>query len=159
MQTPTHQDLVARAETWLRNSAAYAGIRIDAACRARCAVVLTEFVACTTEVPDAIGWANAGRISFLVECKVSRADFLRDRKKWFRARPHVGMGVFRYYLTPKGMVSLDELPGGWGLLELSGRSVKVTRLAVQQSQRNQAAEMAMLWSQVRRFQAASKDKV
>jgi len=91
----------------------------------RCKVVLPEFYTHNEELPDVIGFSNGGIrgvvwhkgvFSRLIECKVSRSDFLADRKKSFRAFPAKGMGDFRYYCCPKGLISKDEVPEGWGLL-------------------------------------------
>jgi hypothetical protein len=98
----THAQLVERAVRWLR---AY-----------RCGVVLSEQACASGEMPDAIGWKQACH-SVLVECKVTRADFLADRAKPFRQKPDKGVGSERFYLTPPGLVKLEELPPGWGLLE------------------------------------------
>ncbi len=111
-QTLTHADLVKIAGRWLRNTAG-------------CTVVLEELCAATGngENPDAIGWYT-GR-TMLVECKVSRSDFLADRKKRFRANPERGLGLYRYFMAPKGLIRVDELPARWGLLEVSGSRVMV----------------------------------
>jgi hypothetical protein len=55
---------------------------------------------------------------------VSRADFLADRDKPFRQRPEIGVGCERYYLTPRGLLRTEELPRGWGLLEVNGREIE-----------------------------------
>jgi len=73
-------------------------------------------------MPDAIGWKKACH-SVLIECKVSRADFLADRDKPFRQKPENGVGCERYYLAPRGLIRTEELPAGWGLLEIYGRDV------------------------------------
>lgn len=111
-QGHTHADLVKIAGRWLRNTAG-------------CSVVLEELCAATGngENPDAIGWYT-GR-TMLVECKVSRSDFLADRKKRFRANPERGLGLYRYFMAPKGLISVDELPARWGLLEVNGGRVSV----------------------------------
>lgn len=80
----------------------------------RCNVVLPEFFTHNAELPDVIGFKN--KISTVIECKVSRSDFLADRKKAFRASPEKGMGDYRYFCCPKGMIAEQELPPGWGLL-------------------------------------------
>jgi hypothetical protein len=71
------------------------------------------------ESPDAIGFRVSTRRygggSIVVECKVSRADFLHDSKKPHRAEGS-GMGRFRYYLCPEGMIEQTEVPSGWGLV-------------------------------------------
>ena len=98
----THAQMVERAVRWLR---AYG-----------CGVVLSEQACASGEMPDAIGWKRACH-SVMVECKISRADFLTDREKPFRQKPNRGVGNERFYLTPPAMINLDQLPAGWGLLE------------------------------------------
>jgi hypothetical protein len=97
----THKDCVEAAAAYLSK---------------RCDVVLPEFFSWNAELPDVIGFKR--NHSDLVECKVSRADFLKDKKKHFRMFPEQGMGDYRYYCCPRGMISKDELPDGWGLLYL-----------------------------------------
>jgi len=104
----THAQLVAKAVHWLRSY--------------RCGVILSEQACASGEMPDAIGWKRACH-SVLVECKISRPDFLADLDKPFRQKQHLGMGCERYYLTPAGLLSLEELPAGWGLLEYRGRQI------------------------------------
>jgi len=82
----------------------------------KCAVVVTDLVTYAGETPDAIGWTSVN--SILVECKASRSDFKADARKPFRVRGE-GMGELRYYMTPEGMVQPEELPEGWGLLEVA----------------------------------------
>jgi hypothetical protein len=91
--------------------------------RYRCGVVLSEQACVSGEMPDAIGWKKACH-SVLVESKVSRADFLADRGKPFRQKPELGVGCERYYLAPRGLIRVDELPSGWGLLEVRGREIE-----------------------------------
>ena len=69
-------------------------------------------------VLDVVGVTpNAGFIK-IVECKSSRADFLRGREK---------LEIYKefchqlYVAAPRGMVAKDELPAGVGLLEVSDR--------------------------------------
>jgi hypothetical protein len=98
----THAQLVEKAVHWLRSY--------------RCGVVLSEQACVSGEMPDAIGWKQACH-SVLVECKVTRGDFLADREKPCRKKPEKGVGSERFYLTPPALVKVEELPGGWGLLE------------------------------------------
>jgi hypothetical protein len=74
------------------------------------------------EIPDAIGWR--GGISALIEVKVSRADFLADKSKPFRVNPAAGMGDWRFYLCPPGVIAVSDLPPGWGLLHSDGKKVR-----------------------------------
>jgi hypothetical protein len=110
----THPQLVQKAVAWLRGY--------------RCGVVLSEQACLSGEMPDAIGWKRACH-SVLVECKISRTDFLADREKPWRRKPETGVGCERFYLTPKGLIRVDELPGGWGLLECRNRKVEMVRAA------------------------------
>lgn len=54
--------------------------------------------------------------SYLIETKVSRSDFLADAKKPFRKDPSQGIGDYRYYACPEGLIKPDELPEKWGLI-------------------------------------------
>jgi len=110
----THAQLVEKAVRWLR---VY-----------RCGVVLSEQACASGEMPDAIGWKRACH-SVLVECKVTRADFLVDRAKPFRQKPEKGVGSERFYLTPPNLVQTTELPAGWGLLECRRGRVEMIQLS------------------------------
>ena len=77
-------------------------------------VVLPEFFTHNAELPDVAGFGM--RSSTVIECKVTRADFLKDAKKSFRLNPNSGMGDYRYYCCPKDLIKPEELPYGWGLL-------------------------------------------
>ncbi len=90
-----HAQLVARAADWLR-------------LRYGCGIVLSEQYCATGEVPDVIGW-KASCQSVLVECKVSRADFLADADKAFRLKPEEGLGSRRLYMAPAGMIAAGRV--------------------------------------------------
>lgn len=141
----THSELVDVAERWLwgRN----------------CGIVLRELTSWQTpETPDAIGWRSD--TSILIECKATRADYQADRRKSFRADPELGMGDWRFYLTPPGLVAVDELPDGWGLLETRGKLVRCVHGGPVGNYwawgnapflGNQRAERGMLYSALRRL--------
>lgn len=107
----THPALVELAVKWLRT-------------HYRCGIILSEQACCSGEIPDVIGWKGRCR-SVVVECKVSRADFLADRNKPWRQDPATALGCERFYLAPAGLITSTELPDGWGLLEVRGRKVEV----------------------------------
>jgi hypothetical protein len=115
----THNDLCLVAVRWLQRNNGAGG--------PGCHVAVSE---CRSgwsgEIPDAIGFRAAGFEdgSTVVECKTSRADFLADRKKAHRIAG--GLGNWRYFMAPTGLLSADDLPHGWGLLEVNQRGhVKV----------------------------------
>src|SRR5258708_5639592 len=137
----THDQLVEKAIAWLRSY--------------RCSVVLSEQACATGEMPDAIGWKRTQH-SVLVECKVSRADFLADRAKPFRIKPKIGLGCERFYLTsPPDLVGIEELPVGWGLLECQRGRVKIRKRSSQKSLRSTQGmkyEMNLLLASLRRLE-------
>jgi hypothetical protein len=134
-----HAFLVGRAVEWLR--------------RYRCGVVLSEQACVSGEMPDAIGWKRACH-SVLVECKISRADFLADRNKPFRQKPELGVGSERFYLVPKGLVKAEELPPAWGLLEYRNRSVELMRASKKNLRSDEGfrCEMNLLLASLRRVE-------
>ncbi|HEX8818218.1 MAG TPA: hypothetical protein VF753_22200 [Terriglobales bacterium] len=135
----THQKLVELAVGWLRSY--------------RCGVVLSEQACISGEVPDAIGWKRACH-SVLVECKISRADFLADRVKPFRLEPEIGVGCERFYLAPAGLIRADELPNDWGLLEASNRRVELRRRSAKNLRTSEGFgyEMNLLLASLRRVE-------
>ena len=73
------------------------------------------------EQPDVLGISACGE-SILLEVKTSRSDFFADKKKPWRINPEIGMGDFRVYLTPKGLLKPEEIPYGWMLWEVHGKT-------------------------------------
>lgn len=133
----THDDLIERARLWLIKQG--------------CKVVVTNCVSHSSETPDAIGFGNAG-FSVLVECKTSRSDFKRDAKKLFRNEMNrwcMGMGFQRYYMTPTGLLSPNEIPNKWGLLEISEKQIRIVKPSGR-FKRSGAAEVTLLMSVIRR---------
>lgn len=135
----THAHLVGKAVAWLRSYG--------------CGVVLSEQSCSSGEMPDAIGWKRACH-SVLIECKVSRADFLADFDKPFRKKPAFGLGCERFYLTPPDLVRRDELPPGWGLLELRNRHIAIIHAAARDLRKATGFrhEMNLLLASLRRVE-------
>lgn len=74
------------------------------------------------EIVDAIGFRQS--CSIVVESKVSRSDFNADLKKPERQGIAKGLGTYRFYICPVGMIKPEEvLPRGWGLLYSDGKRV------------------------------------
>jgi len=92
----------------------------------KCSVVVTDYRKVTLhENPDVFG-INASAKTYMIECKVSKADFRNDHKKRHRKNINKGLGNYRYMMCPKDLISKrDMLPHykGWGLLYFDGRSV------------------------------------
>lgn len=113
--------------------------------------MLYESATAAPENPDVIGWApEAG--SVLIECKMTRSDFLRDASKPVRINPREGMGQRRYYLCPADVIQVKDLPPKWGLLWVAKGQVTVKREARGHPERNLVAEVRFLSSMMRRAQ-------
>lgn len=109
----THAELVERAVRWLRGTAG-------------CPIAFGEVVTLCPETPDAIGFRDSGASTYLIECKVSRADFLADRNKAHR-RADRALGLYRYYMVPPGLITADETPERWGLLYAHPAKVELVK--------------------------------
>jgi len=56
------------------------------------------------------------------------------------------MGYYRFYLTPAGLVERAEVPKGWGLLEVKGRTVCMAKKATPFTDWNVREELSLLLS-------------
>jgi len=146
--TLTHGELVRIANRWLISYR-------------KCGAVITELVTLGIETPDAIGFRDG--TSILIECKISRADFLADAKKIFSRYPMMGMGTYRFYLCPAGIINVQDLPEKWGLIWVTDKGKtrvqtgpKGNVWSIQQNYRfdekNHEAEQILLVSALRRLQ-------
>lgn len=146
MKEITHDDLIESATRWLRKN--------------HC-VVITEMLGGwgNTEKPDAIGWLGSGGDTTLIECKVSRSDFLRDKKK--PSRRSIGMGTFRYYLVPEGVAYAFDMPPNWGLMVYRNKRnhPKTVKEARQQQLKDWPGESGILCSALRRIGGLRKEGV
>ena len=142
----SHDALTILAEKWLKKK--NFGVTFDDKFKA-----LAE----TGEQPDSLGFRNG--VSALVECKCSRSDFLADSKKKFRMEPDLGMGDWRFYLCPEGLIGKNEIPHWWGLLwavkgkviEVSGVPTNVSWVSEKPFCGNKKAEMSMMYSALRKL--------
>ena len=75
------------------------------------------------EIPDAIGFRNepTRTDTIVVEVKISRNDFLADKKKPHRSGKTKGMGNWRYYMCPTDLIKPEDLPPKFGLLYVNTR--------------------------------------
>jgi hypothetical protein len=110
----------------------------------------------TGEIPDAIGfslshWESGATV---IEVKVSRSDFLADRKKPHRQAG--GMGRWRYYMAPVGLIALGELPAGWGLIEVTPGGICRVQAGAMASVRKLGYDV--LQAQVERWRHADVDQ-
>jgi hypothetical protein len=141
----THDDLIIIGKRWLQKQRNIEGRHFSGTKH-----IATEVTSVEKEQADVIGWHDEAQFSTLIECKISRADFFADRKKSFRIHPETGMGQFRYFLVPKDLVKIDELPEGWGLLEVDGKNLYATKRSKYFDYFNIEAERSLLVSMWRR---------
>lgn len=99
----THSDLCKIGAKWLRSK-----------CSEKFPVVAIELRSYCAEIPDVFG--INGCHTAVIEVKMSRGDFFKDREKLWRKCPSLGVGDFRFYLCPEGLIKPDEVPEKWGLL-------------------------------------------
>lgn len=84
-------------------------------------------------------------------CRYRRTpyDALKDAKKSFRQQPEEGVGAFRYYCSPEGLITEVDLPDKWGLLWEKDGVITVVKDAERQQQ-NAQGEITILASIMRR---------
>lgn len=112
----THKNLCDIAVRWLKKTNSNGG-----PC---CHIAVSEIAGgWSGEIPDAIGFRAAGYDdgAIVVEVKVSRSDFLADRNKPHRNGETIGMGKWRFYLCPEGLIKPEEVPEKWGLVYVTKR--------------------------------------
>ncbi|KKN85120.1 hypothetical protein LCGC14_0282890 [marine sediment metagenome] len=136
-----HQRLTNQGASWLRRNGF--------------GVVATELTCFgNRERPDVLGFRSS--CSAMIEVKVSRSDFLADHKK--PERSSGGIGVYRFYLCPEGLISPNELPAKWGLLYSKGRTVNAVvkpRGNIWPASTSQPPEVEELFKEWRDFQHES----
>lgn len=145
----THKELVEIAYKWVLKNAS-------------CGIAFKEIytVNNTGEIPDVIGFGSWEH-SVLIECKVSRSDFLKDRNKKFRCNPELGMGKNRLYCCPEGLIKKEELPPSWGLIYVDDKGKakcvykpktgKYSRFCADFDEWNLSAEHSFMYSILRRL--------
>lgn len=107
MASQQHRELTEMAARWFK--------------RKGFPIVATELTAVgCREQPDAVAFRT--NCSAIIEAKCSRADFFADRKK--PERMAGGLGVYRFYLCPEGLIKPEDLPPRWGLLWAAAGSVQ-----------------------------------
>lgn len=100
------------------------------------------------ECPDAFAWG--GSSTQLIEVKVSRSDFLSDKRKLWRYHSRSGLGSYRSYLCPEGLIELKDLPRYWGLLYID-KNGKITEIQKPKPQAcNHIEEINLITSILRR---------
>ena len=74
-------------------------------------------------------WPSKGFAIHGFEVKISRADFINEMKDITKAEAVGQFCDFWWLAVPGGMVHIDEVPEGWGLMELQKNGLKVKKQA------------------------------
>lgn len=80
-------------------------------------------------------WGSRGLALHGFEIKVSRSDWKRELANPAKAESIAGLCDFWTIVAPKNMIPLDELPPGWGLLEVDSELKMVQRVAGPKNER------------------------
>ena len=152
-QSRIHEELSHRALTWITNMATGRGFRGD-----------VEIPINKGYIADAAGqlsfqWRFYKRygiafgelLSCIFESKVSRPDFFRTFDG--KSNRHSPIASLHWVVTPKELVSIEEVPDFWGLLEDSGnglREIKKPIFQIASLAQHDALASAILWYGPRR---------
>ena len=100
--------------------------------------------------PDIYGFGNCKTQQ--IEVKVSRSDFLADKKKYHMQFPDKNVGQYRSYLCPYNMIKESDLPEKWGLLwvDENKRITVIKHPEIQES--HFESEMTIISSILRRIE-------
>jgi len=114
----------------------------------KCGVIFKEISSASAERPDVIGFYSGG--SSLIEAKVSRTDFLKDKKKRFRMHPELGMGKYRFYACPTNLIKESELPKDWGLIYVTEKGRCTVKVKPKAQKLSIDSEHLFMYSVLRR---------
>lgn len=135
----THRDLCVNAAKYLKTK----GIVPFYKC---------QYVVCELErmgeSPDAFGFSSA--TTQLIEVKVSRSDFLADKNKDWRKKPFNGLGNYRSYMCPTGLINEQDLPYRWGLLWVNEAGIVTVVAEPTCQESNNVEELRLAMSILRR---------
>ena len=111
-----------------------------------------QYVVCELErcgeSPDAFAWG--GGSTQLIEAKVSRSDFLSDKKKLWRNNPPYGIGRYRSYICPTDLIKPEELPLCWGLIYVNDKGKLTEVVKAEPQECNHIEEINLITSILRR---------
>ncbi len=136
----THDELVLRGRNWLKN---------NPNSRMRFPIILTEYKSYANSEPDVLGLNHAR--SVVIECKVSRSDYFADQKKRCM-RMSTRLGSYRYYLCPAGLLRVDDIKNGWGLLYCHPHKITIEKDATfYPPEETRPEEYQIMYSIIRRL--------
>ena len=135
----SHRELCLIAAKYLKNRG------IQPFCKCQYVVCELERIG---ECPDAFGFSWGS--TQLIEVKISRQDFLSDKKKYWRTHPEFGLGMYRSYLCPEGIIKPSDLPQNWGLLYVNYKNKISVIIEAQKQESSFSEEQRLMYSILRR---------
>lgn len=108
--------------------------------------VAVELVTQGCENTDVFGFNPM--YSTMIEVKVSKSDFLKDKHKYANVVGRVG--DYKYYCCPTNVIKIDDLPDKWGLLYINENDkIEIIKIA-EETKSNSYTEHAIICSIMRR---------
>lgn len=131
-----HCELAERALVWLAGRCTQRGLRGCVEVILNEAYVADAAAMCGLQYSQQKLFVGTKRVGnetddyvFIFESKVSRGDFFNTFKVSNNGnRLRNPVGNFHFVVAPKGLVTVDEVPGFWGLLERSGQGLKISKM-------------------------------
>ena len=76
-------------------------------------------------------WPSQRLLKIAYEIKVSRADFAKELSNPLKREDAEKLADECWFVTPVGLVRVDEIPEGWGLIEMVANGLRVKKRAKQ----------------------------
>lgn len=76
-------------------------------------------------------YPSNGNLKIAYEVKASRADFTKEMSDPTKREPTEGLADECYFVAPHGMLAIDEIPDGWGLVVMNAGGLKCVKKARQ----------------------------
>jgi len=138
-QSNLHAELSHRAIRWINNKATQRGLRTGVEIWIDKKYTVDGLAIGDWQLRyDEYYGSNIKRVDdlvFIFEAKVSRPDFLKTFKENGNSHDNrlSPIGNFHWIIAPMGLLSPEEIPTFWGLLEAKGRSVFETKKPIYQT--------------------------
>jgi hypothetical protein len=100
----SHKELVILSSNWVNRVLKFPIVCSELKCNG------------SREIPDVLAFRSNS--SLIIECKTSLSDFRKDFSKPERNGSRIGVGNYRLYCAPVGLITIDRIPESWGLLEI-----------------------------------------
>ena len=76
-------------------------------------------------------WRSSGNMRIAIEIKTSHADFVNELKDPLKRKPAMDYSDEFYYVAPRNVIPVEELPESCGLIELNKTQLRIRRRAAQ----------------------------